>query len=534
MNWDRRDFLKFMGRSCAGALALSTFSPLISCSTFPSKKQSVLPFEPIPPSSEDQLILAAGFRHKILLSWGELINRRGEQFGFNNDFTAFFPFDPFKPDDGLFWVNHEYPHPIFISGYQSGDTRTKSQIEAEQASLGGTMIRIRQNSAGRWEPVFNDFRNRRISALTPIPIASTRPIAGKKVAMGTLANCAGGVTPWRTVLSCEETYEDFYGERDFLNKRDRIVPESAYGWHRFFFYPPEHYGWVVEVDPFTAKSKKLTALGRFGHEGANVALTADRRCVVYMGDDGIDRCLYKFVAARPGTLETGTLYTANIEKGIWIPLDIKKTAVLQKYFKDQTEVLTYAREASKIVGGTPLARPEDVEYDPVSKEVFVALTKDKTKGNYFGSLLRLIEKDHDPSAIEFEAAVFLTGGESFSCPDNMVFDRKGNLWLTGDMSEKEMGNPPYQKFKNNGLFFIPMNGPYAGGVFQVASAPVDAEFTGSSFSPDGKTLFISVQHPGERTQSLDQPTSHWPDGGNAIPRPSVVAISGPALEKIVS
>jgi secreted PhoX family phosphatase len=129
----------------------------------------------------------------------------------------------------------------------------------------------------------------------------------------------------------------------------------------------------------------------------------------------------------------------------------------------------------------------------------------------------------------FKAADFLVGGDDFSCPDNLAFDSKGNLWIATDMSGGAMNKPPYTKFKNNGLFYVAMSGPEAGIVKQIASAPKDAELTGLSFSPDGKTLFMSVQHPGEKSGSLRTLTSHWPKGGDSEPLSSVVQIRGKLL-----
>ena len=97
-----------------------------------------------------------------------------------------------------------------------------------------------------------------------------------------------------------------------------------------------------------------------------------------------------------------------------------------------------------------------------------------------------------------------------------------------------MNKAPYTAFKNNGLYVVPRKGPQAGEVIQVASAPNDAEFTGPSFSPDGKTLFLSVQHPGETSSSLKELSSHWPGKKGQIPRSAVVTISGPALEGLQS
>jgi secreted PhoX family phosphatase len=100
------------------------------------------------------------------------------------------------------------------------------------------------------------------------------------------------------------------------------------------------------------------------------------------------------------------------------------------------------------------------------------------------------------------------------------------------MSGDNINKGPYEGFGNNGLFVFIRSGAHKGEVIRVASAPVDAEFTGPCFSPDYKTLFLSVQHPGETSESMDKLTSHWPDGG--IPKSAVVTIQGPLLDKIVS
>jgi uncharacterized protein len=138
-------------------------------------------------------------------------------------------------------------------------------------------------------------------------------------------------------------------------------------------------------------------------------------------------------------------------------------------------------------------------------------------------------------SLEFSHSTFVAGGKKsgLACPDNMVFDRKGNLWVTNDIPNDFLNFGPYSTFGNNGLFYIPMSGPDAGKVFQVAHGPIDSEFTGPSFSPDGRTLFLSVQHPGDDSTSLSDLRSHWPDGGNSIPRPCVIAITGPTLDALV-
>jgi uncharacterized protein len=543
----RREFIEFLGRSSFAASLLGSSSILSACSSFSKlveqpratgSSNPFLPFVPIEPTDADDLILATGFRAQKFLSWGDPINRRGETFGTNNDYLAFFRLNE-AGTDGILWSNHEAMHPLFVSGYDRQGKKTRAQVILEQRSVGGSLVRIRQNATtGDWSLVANDPLNRRLSAQTQIPLIAPRPIMGSRVAIGTLGNCAGGVTPWGTVLTCEENYDGFYGEAIIGADGSRTLKKSRAGWEEHFPYPPEHYGWVVEVNPLTGAAKKLTALGRFRHEGATVRQADDGRCVVYMGDDGANLCLYKFIADRPGSLETGTLYAADLKNGRWLALSLKDQKALQEprlQFKDQTDVLIRAHTAAIALGATPLDRPEDVEIDPQTGAVYVALTSTPREGTEFGSILKLEEKNNDPLALEFQSSTFASGGPDtgFAYPDNLAFDRRGNLWMTTDIPGKLLGRGPYKSFGNNTLLYIPLEGPGAGRAFRVASAPVDAELTGPFFSHDGRTLFLAVQHPGEETKSLDKITSHWPDGGNSIPKSSVVAISGPALDRLV-
>lgn len=530
MDTSRREFLKFMGRTGA-VVGLAPTLSFFGCTSVDTK-QLHLPFTPLPPSNKDEFILAGGFAYQILMRWKDPINSRGELFGFNNDYIAMIPI---TENEAYLWVNHESVNPIFVSGYIPGTPRTKKQVEIEQLAVGGSILKVKRDSSrAPWKFVKNDPANRRITGKTKIPLISERPIAGSRTAIGTLANCAGGTTPWKTILTCEENYDLFYGELDYAKGGKRNNKNSIFNWQNHFDYSPEHYGWVVEVEPKTGSAKKLTALGRFAHECATVVLAKDGRAVVYMGDDANDQCVYKFIADRPGSLEKGTLYAADIKNGRWLPLVWKGQKVLKENFKDQTEVLIRCREAAALMGATPLNRPEDVEIDPITGAVFVAQTNNKKKNDPHGSILKIEEDNKDYLSLTFKASTFLAGGKGFSCPDNLAFDRKGNLWFTTDMSGSSMGKPPYTKFKNNGLFYVPMSGPHAGQPFQVASAPNDAELTGPCFSPDGKTLFLSVQHPGEESADISSLTSHWPDGGNAIPSPVVVTITGPALDALIS
>lgn len=520
--------MQFFGR-IAGVGTVMSMAPGLGAARI--LESGTIPVPHIKQSSADELVLAEGLKYRVLVSWGQVINSRGERFGFNNDYLAFFPLDNLS-DEGLLWVNHEE----LVQGYfdTPSDPASKSlaDVRREMTEVGGSILRIRKTGVD-WEMVQDDHYNRRLDANTQIQFASARPILGRTSATGTFANCSGGITPWHTVLSCEENYHFFTGEVALGSGRRRFIKTGLLGWERYLDLPPEHYGWVVEVDPFTGAAQKLTALGRFAHESATAVQARDGRCVVYSGDDKVDECIYKFIADAPGSLEQGTLYVADTGNGRWLPLVLGGDKRLDGLFFDQTDLLIRTREAARIVGGTPQDRPEDIEYDRNSGAVYISLTKNLRRGRPFGSILKITERDSDPLALEFTANTFITGGSvsGIACPDNLAFDPRGNLWIANDISSFELNRFPYTGFANNGLYFVPMSGPHAGGIFQVASAPAGSELTGMTFSADGRTLFMSVQHPGENSRNVEQLTSHWPDGGSSRPRPSVVTIQGLLLDR---
>jgi uncharacterized protein len=485
-------------------------------------------FRPIRPSTQDNLILPRGYKYDVVATWGEDMGN-GEKFGFNNDFTCYFGKNP---NDGLLWVNHEYIGNlgIFVSGYKEEEgapPRTAEQIAIEKYSVGGSVIHIRKDQGGHWRIVKGSPYNRRITANTPInltgPVKGHATVGGASQVTGTFGNCSGGKTLWNTAMSGEENYEGIV--KDWSENPD--VPGLNV----------THYGWIVEIDPADPQStpKKHTALGRFSHENAAMTLGKTGKVVVYSGDDANDQCVYKFVSdgvyrpeagkANSALLEKGTLYVADMGATKWVPLDLEKTSKLKEKFKSQAEVLVNTRDAAKLAGGTPLDRPEDLEVHPRDGSVFIALTNNTKHGNYYGQIWRLIEDGNDAESTRFSYEVFAVGGpqSGFASPDNLMFDQVGNLWVTTDISSDKLNQGAYKSFGNNGVFMIPTEGPNKGKAMQFASAPVQAEVTGPWLAPDGETLFLSVQHPGEETEDVNNPTSRWPYGD--IPRPSVVAIS---------
>ena len=514
LSFTRRDFIKLLG--------ISTLAPsvLTSCAGTSYSSSSITSLSP---TDRDELLTAKGLSWKRLISEQEAI---GENllFGTNNDYLQLFPLSDSR---AILWVNHEYIYPLLSSKPE----RTKDNVLFEMSMVGGSLLEISKES-GDWEIVKNSSYNRRITAQTKIPFAAGKVIKGSNIATGTLANCAGGKTPWGTVLTCEENYDGFFGETDF--KTQKHIPSEWLQWDKFFPYPPEHYGWVVEVNPLSGAALKHTSMGRFAHECATVRLASKNIPVVYSGDDTDNEHLYKFISHEAGSLTSGTLFVAQLETGKWIPLTLADSR-LKTVFKDELDLLINARQAAKLVGATPLDRPEDIEVDPFTGAVLVALTNNKTEGRPFGKILKLKETNNDPLSQSFEHEVFLSGGSEagLACPDNLAFDRAGNLWITTDISGSVMNQGVFKGFKNNGLFVVPRSGPQAGLALQVASAPRDAEFTGPLFSQDFKTLFLSVQHPGELTRDLANPTSRWPFG-EGLPKSSVITIQGPLLEQLMS
>ena len=540
MKISRRNFLEFLGKGSAVGITSVTVLPILNaCKTSPAEEVTKeyaanVAFKSLDVLKADEVRLAEGFNQKLLIKFGDPINDT-EFFGTHNDYLAFVPLND-DASEGLLWSNHEYHDPILMGTYASPESKTIEQIQTEQKVVGGSILHIQLLEDNTWVLKEGSAYNRRLDGQTKIPFLWDEPIAGSDHAIGTFAGCAGGITPWGSILSCEENTDSFYGDNIYDEVTGEVINKlpGHYGWENHFDYSPEHYGWVVEVNPKTGDAQKLVALGRCAHECATMQQLEDGRLVIYTGDDGNDRCLYKYVSEKANDLKDGTLYVANVEEGKWISLKYEDSAILQEKFKNQTEVLVRMREAAYLVGGSKLNRPEDIEIDPVSGNVFISLTNNKPKGDLHGSILKLIEDSADKTGLSFTTESFLAGSEEagFSSPDNLAFDLKGNLWFTTDVGGYSLGQGEYGFMPCNSLFLVPRTGTRAGEIIRVATAPNDAEFTGPFFHPGGKHLFLSVQHPGETSQDLDELKSHWPEGGDAIPKSGVIVISGESLEKL--
>jgi secreted PhoX family phosphatase len=238
-----------------------------------------------------------------------------------------------------------------------------------------------------------------------------------------------------------------------------------------------------------------------------------------------------------GLLETGSLYVADFQSGHWLLLNYDRVEALRSakatdgsaMFGSQADVLVNTPAAAMAVRGTPVDRPEDIEIHPLTGHVYIALTNNSNHGNFHGQIVRLVESDNNPEATSFQWELFAVGGpqSGFSSPDNLIFDPYGNLWMVTDISSNRVSKGIYQFQGNNAMFVFATEGAAAGRAVQFASGPNEAEMTGPCWTPDGRTMFLAIQHPGEESPGLDRLTSTWPRlQGDSIPRPAVVAING--------
>lgn len=553
-----------------------------------------------------------GYEAQVLIRWGDKVMgdapafdvanltapAQEKQFGYNCDYLGFhpLPLGSNGSDHGLLVVNHEYVNSnLMFAGLGSGRTAalmtSKAQAEVEVAAHGMSVIEVRKE-AGRWSVVEGSKYARRITGLTPMTI--TGPAAGHEKlktsadssgtkVLGMLNNCAGGMTPWGTVLTCEENFNGYFsGDIDKLadgktHKRYGIGKEAWYSWPKHFDRfnldkepnEPNRFGWVVEFDPYdpAVTPIKRTALGRFKHEGATWALAPDGRVVIYMGDDERGDYVYKFVTAgrydaanrmaNTNLLDEGTLYAAQLtEDGNvkWLALAHGQGPLTaENGFSSQADVVINARSAADLLKATPMDRPEDVEANPVTGTVYVMLTNNTSRkaeqvdkanprpNNAHGHIVEIIppkvDGKVDHAATDAKWAIFLLAGKPgidsgaryhrmtsdngwLSCPDNCAFDSKGRIWIATDGAPTAAGIA-------DGVWAADVSGYGRGLTRLFFQAPTGAEVCGPLMTPDDQTLFLAIQHPGEDPGStFEKPSTRWPDfKADMPPRPSVIAIT---------
>lgn len=617
--FSRRDLIK--GALGVAAIAATTGSLAIDAATAQQgggTAASRFRFEEIEARVGEDHAVAAGHDADVLIRWGDPVlpgapafdpraqsaAAQAKQFGYNNDFLGYFPIPgAANPSThGLLVVNHEFTNEeLMFPGIGRQDLRsvafakmTPELAAIEMAAHGGSVIEVRRDG-GKWSVVPNSKYARRIDASTPMQI--TGPAAGHarlrtkddpdgKRVLGMLNNCAGGVTPWGTWLTCEENFHGyFFGRLDEQHAEARNfkrygVPGNWMNWgsytDRFSIAKepnePNRFGWVVEIDPFdpTSTPKKRTALGRAKREGAAGIMSKDGRYAVYSGDDERFDYVYRFVTtarldranpkANADILDDGVLSVARYNADgtlTWLPIVFGSGPLTSANgFESQADVLIEVRRAADLLGATKMDRPEDVEASPVTGKIYVALTNNNRRkpeqvdaanpraDNRFGHIIEMIPPDGDHAAETYRWEILVRCGDPaltdvgaafssetsrngwFGMPDNVAFDADGRLWVATD------GNAGPTTGRADGVWGVETEGPERGTSRHFYRAPVGAELCGPCFTPDGETLFVAIQHPGEADDdtgppaTFENPSTRWPDfKPDMPPRPSIVAIT---------
>lgn len=466
-----------------------------------------LAFAGVPETNADTVTVPAGYQWRALIGWGDALfenmpafdpntlTRTDQEmrFGTHNDMLALFAgqyaFPPPKDQNELILcANNEYAElHLMFPNVRKAEDFTPAQIEAFLTAIGVSIVELARGEDGwavRRNRAPGQGRNRRITPFTPVqftgpaarhpwisaaaavvnasePDRSAGAAPEDAVRCGTLANCAGGLTPWGTYLTAEENFQDYFiGEisaRDQAHAADMRTfgypnnsPGEALAPRQFRARENPHgaalYGWIMEIDPYDPAStpKKRTALGRKKNECATTALTADGRVAVYMGDDQRNEHVYKFVsrgrfnpndrAANRDLLDDGQLYVARLEAdggGRWIALTLDAANAAAQaegapLFADEGDLLVRVRAAAQLLGATPMDRPEDVEavcdgnWRGLGPVLVVCTKNDRREGDFPGNPRREGGGDEAPQRnvaghiVRFDEAGGDCGAESFT------------------------------------------------------------------------------------------------------------------------
>ena len=452
-----------LGFGAAGALAVvlgnAVASPEAANAAGLSKAakegfgNSKLKFTAIPSidASVDAVTVPEGFTWKPVIRWGDplfsgapeldlnnqTVAAQEKQFGYNNDYTDILEIPGTKGRRAVLFSNHEYTNDaIMFPPAMPADQ--KRAVGA--AAHGLSVVELeRQNKNQPWSYVKDAKLNRRFLNSTVYEL--TGPAAGSSLVKtvedpagryikGTLGNCAGGTTPWGTILSGEENFQGYfvgngtsagdkrYGITSKATARQWELDEKRWDTRNpGYENESNRFGWIVEVDPFDPAStpKKHSMLGRFKHEGANVIIAESGHVVAYSGDDERFDYLYKFVSKdkyiegdrkhNMTLLSAGSLYVAQFTgnspvaeitgsgeppkdgafdgTGEWLPLVVDGQSAIPGMTVEQ--VLVYTRlaadKAANAKGGpTKMDRAEDVQPSLHTGKVYVACTNNDRRG----------------------------------------------------------------------------------------------------------------------------------------------------------
>ena len=563
-----------------GGLAAASAAFLYSCYNSSSR---LIQFEPVKVADGNGPVptISDDYEYQVLIPWGTPLkpnipaysgdpdvrptaDHQAQMVGIGHDGMHFFPLNSQGGDSenqhGLLVVNHEFGTNSHVLGKE--EPTTLEDVRLSQHAHGVSVVNVSQRSK-KWRSVVDSPFNRRIHVNTPV--AFSGPVAGHSllatpngnIPLGTLNNCANGHTPWNTYLTCEENFNLCFAANQqhgkFTPSEQHIrygikANGSKYGWHKFdrrfdlsdpdFKNEENRFGWVVEIDPFDPSHRpvKRTALGRFKHEGAAVTVGANKRVVVYMGDDQAFEYIYKFVsddnweslnAQGISPLDEGKLYVAKFHEngsGEWLELTMENNEIAKR-FNDQAEVMTFTRMAADVLGATPMDRPEWISVAP-NGEVYCTLTNNKhrtgqhaanpTAPNKAGHIIRWLD-ENEHTGTRFSWDIFMVaenthGTESaFSSPDGLWADPDGRLFIQTDGGQ-EHG-------LNNQMLVANTE---TGEVRRLLTGVTGDEITGITATPNQESLFCNLQHPGKG----DPTVTNFPakQDGRTIPRDCTLVI----------
>jgi secreted PhoX family phosphatase len=549
----------------------------------PRSKRGLIGFAPVPSAVAvgPDPVISDDYQYEVLIPWGEPIDPDGpafsyppspedqaEQIGIGHDGMWFFPYT--KKDrqgrqfqsnrHGMLAINHEFGTNPHVLGKALPESL--EDVRVSQHAHGVSVVAI-----ARWKSQWRVVRSknsRRIHVNTPV--AFSGPVAGHplldtpngNIPLGTVNNCANGYTPWGTYLTCEENFNGYFGASNREQTWAATAEQSrygfsdsgfGYGWHlfdrRFDLSDPDYrneenrFGWIVEIDPFDATQKpvKRTALGRFKHEGIALAEGRDGRVVGYMGDDERFDYIYKFVsddnwqsmrARGQSPLDHGTLYAAKFNddgSGEWLPLTMDDPRLAAR-FADQAELLVYARIAADLVGATPMDRPEWTSVAP-NGDVYCTLTNNTRRTapgpanplapNPWGHIIRWRDSDqHVGTTFKWEifliAEATIGTEDAFGSPDGLWADPYGRVFIQTDGSQP--GGLNDQMLVADAV---------TGELRRMFSGVAGSEVTGIAVTPDQRTMFINLQHPGDGDPAVS--TFPVPFDGVTIPRDATLVIT---------
>ncbi|WP_144394415.1 PhoX family protein [Pleionea sediminis] len=465
-----------------------------------------------------------------------------------------------RNNEGMLCVNHEYGNNSHALGKDAPENL--EDVRLSQNIHGVSVVKIKRSLRGDWR-VISSNHSRRITVNTPVafsgPAADSELLQNPNgnIPLGTVNNCGSGATPWGTYLTCEENFNGYFGATgEFFStaEQERYGFSNngfGYGWHhfdkRFDLSDPDYvneqnrFGWIVEIDPFdgTQKPVKRTALGRFKHEAIAIAESHNGRIAAYMGDDQrFDYC-YKYVSNkswrqaisdRESPLDNGSLYVAKFNDdgtGEWLELTIDNP-VLASRFNSQAEVLIYARIASDLLGATPMDRPE---WTTIGKdgEVFWTCTNNSNRTesaaanpeapNNDGHIIRTRDADdHLGTTFVWDIYILASstrGAENvFTDPDAAWADPYGRLFIGTD------GGQPDGLQDQLVVFDTTKEVPEPKRLLVGVSSD---EITGFTITPDQRTAFVNIQHPGNGSpRDTNFPA---PYDGSTIPRDCTLVIT---------